>query len=443
MLLSSNRQNVDTNEPWVKAVSEHLPLGRVSKVPRPAASFFVCNKEKLLYAPIAKCGCTSLKTLMVELSALEHEDLILQHGVHRVTDVFITGAQLKDQDSAAVESILHGDEYFKFSVVRDPVRRIVSAYTEKFLVNRHNAANTVHTIDPIRQARCQSKPDLDRGITFREFVHYLVQSQPHRLDSHWAPQTLYLRGVSRYDAIFTMEQMDELANRLSAITGKGITLGKRNASVAPKAGQSATHGRYADTLPCDIDTTDQLSAEDFMAPDLVGLLESFYREDLALYQAAQAGLGGYEPPALLAESFEEEHPEVPLTGAPEIARFVSIYTKGFFLFNSEGEALVNAIIINTGKYRLDFDALPSCFVVYEIRDQDAQLVHPPAAQQIRIGIVEPGGNASVSLEMKLPKDLIESAASATLSLRFGDEFFVVDDSPLHVAVAVRAGTPGS
>ena len=443
MLLNSNRQNLDTNEPWVKAVSAHLPTGKVSKAPPPLASFFVCQKQKLLYAPIAKCGCTSLKHLMVELSELEHGALILEHGVHRVTDAFITGAQLKDYSGPVIDAIINGSDYYKFAVVREPVRRLISAYTEKFLVNRLNPANLIHTMAPIQHIRCQNRPDTAKGITFREFVDYIIQSEPTRLDSHWAPQYLYLRGVPNFDAIFTMEQMSDLAATLSSLTGRPIQLGKHNTSVTDQAGQKASTGGHCDMLPCDLDAIDDVCPEDFMASDIVANIQNYYREDLALYTSAQEGLRGYTPPPVRAASFDIEALEVPLISAPEIARFVNIYTKGFFSFDLDGTAQVQVIINNTGPYHLNLGALPACSLLYEMRDDNAHLIQGATAQLVQLGVLEPNGIETVSLTLRLPPSKLASANTATISLRFGDEFLVEDVSPLHLAVAVRAGSPAS
>lgn len=441
MLLIRNRLNIDSKEPWVKAISEHFETGATSKLPRPVSSFFVCPKEKLLYAPIAKCGCTSLKRLMVELSELDHTELILKHDVHRVTDVFVTGAQLKDHTNETIQTIINSDDYYKFAVVRDPVRRIISAYTEKFLVNRLTNANLLHTIDVLRQIRCESRPDLNAGVSFRSFVNFLTASPPQRLDPHWAPQHLFLHGVNRFNAIFTMEQMDELAKQLSAITGKDIQLGKHNASVAHGSLERSQPGRYADTLPSDLDNIEGISSEDFMAPDLVEALEHYYQEDVKLYLAAQKGLQNYVPAPLPNTTAESESLAIPLQSAHEVARFISLHSKGFFALRSDGRGKLPIIITNAGSYTLDFNALPNCLIMSEFRDIDGKSLAPPTAQAVAPGIIEANGIVRILLDLNLDPALVTRSKTVAVSMRFGQEFLVEDIAPLHITLAARVAMP--
>lgn len=440
MALIRNRLQLNPNEQWVQAASEKFEAGVVSQVPQPTGSFFVCVKEKLLYAPIAKCGCTSIKRLMVELSNLEHEHTILQYGVHRVTDGFVTGAQLKDYDSETVRHIVNANDYYKFAVIREPVRRIISAYTEKFLVNRTNPGNLLHTLDVVRAVRCHSSPDPEDGISFREFVQYLVNTDPTLLDPHWAPQYLYLQGVDSFDDIFTMEQLDALADRLSERTGRDIQLGKHNASVNA-GGDAPTHraGGFADKRPGELTNIDNLSADDFMAPDLVAALQNYYTEDVTLYQAATSGLQGYTPPPTASNATA---PRVRLTTAPEIARCITLYTKGFFALDASGEGTLPALIINTSSYTIDFSKLPRCSALYSIFDSEGNTLLPLQEQLIEPRELSADGTVRFLVRIKVPTEQIDAVKTARLALKFGDEFLVEDVSPFHVAAAQRAIVPG-
>ena len=439
MLLSQPGTRLRMDEPWVQAISACFKPGSRTRLPRPVGSFFVSLDKKVVYSPIAKCACTSLKHLMVSLAGLPHADLIAKHGVHRVTDAFITGAQLKDHELAVVEQALGDDSFYRFAVIREPVRRVISAYTEKFLLNREQEGNLIHTLDVLRDVRCQSRPDRHRGISFREFVDYILGCEPLYMDPHWKPQHLFLTGVDHFDDIFTMEQLGELSARLSRFAGTTVELERHNTSLARTGtGSPDQPGRYANTLPCELDGVGDIEPEAFMAPDLVMALERFYAEDLALYRAASNGQHEYRPAPFDLRSSAAETERYTLTSAPEIARCVNLYTKGFFALDSQGTGQLPVLINNTLAYPLDFSQLPLCTLVYEFHDAEGNVPLAPGEQTIAPGVVRPEGVSKATLHLSVPAEAVERISGISVSLRFGEEFHVVDVSPLHVAAARRA-----
>lgn len=247
----------------------------------------VSEKYRVLYTPIAKCACTSLKTMMVQLEDIKHARKILKLGVHRVTDKFNTGMHLKDLPKERVLEIRTSDEYYKFAVIRDPVKRIISAYTEKFVVNRRNEPNHLHTRPTVRVIQQLDTPDMDRSVTFRQFVEHITAQEPADLDVHWTPQHICLRGVPRYNRIYRVEQLNELKATLENWTGVNVNLGKLNASTNTASRESDPGAReFVDLLPAQLEAHGKLSSAMFMEPELVRMLEDYYAEDCTLYQAA-------------------------------------------------------------------------------------------------------------------------------------------------------------
>lgn len=435
---------VNMGEPWVEAASACFERGAVSLLPRPVSSFFVCEKEKLLYSPIAKCACTSVKSLMIELSDLPHSQCILDNGVHLVTDAFITGIRLKDFDMESVRNILSGDEYYKFAVVREPVRRIVSAYTEKFLLNRRDSGNLIHTRDVLQTIRNSSRPDIEEGITFREFVEYLTDSDPLSLDPHWMPQYMFLAGVNQYDEVFTVEQLDRLANRLSERTGKEIRLGKHNVGIESETtAHQATTGRFVDVLPIELDKEERVSSKDFLDLELVAALEQYYEKDVSLYHSATTGLTNYIPATVDLDAPVERPEETVLNTAPDIAVHLNLYTKGFFALNTQGQGNLPVIISNTSRYPIDFSSFSACGLKYEVRDHDANTLFSSEKQLVNPGQVAPEGIEIVTLKIEIPESLWTSVDNMVISMHLTEDFLVADLSPLHVAIAQLVSFPSS
>tara|TARA_R110001599_G_scaffold145321_1_gene327604 strand:+ start:55537 stop:56751 length:1215 start_codon:yes stop_codon:yes gene_type:complete len=248
----------------------------------PYSAMMVSHSHKLFYIPVAKCACTSLKSMMVRLAGIDRPEVAVELGVHFVTDRFTTGVQLKDQTIDHAREILASDDYFKFSVIRDPFERIISAYLEKFVYKRHNQRNLMHTRPVISAIQGRADIDLDRGVSFDEFVTFILNQDPFELDPHWRPQHLYLRGVKHISRIFRLENIAQLEQYLLREKGITIKLGHDN-----KTGRSDTHLQQASSLTAgELDRAGPINPDSFLASGLGDAMRAYYREDFALYDSA-------------------------------------------------------------------------------------------------------------------------------------------------------------
>lgn len=87
----------------------------------PSIGVYLAESKELLFCPIAKCGSTSLKRLMVELSDVPHKQEILAGDVHRATGVFRTGALLIDLDTDRATQIIQDPDFFFFQLCETPL----------------------------------------------------------------------------------------------------------------------------------------------------------------------------------------------------------------------------------------------------------------------------------------------------------------------------------
>jgi hypothetical protein len=248
----------------------------------PYDGMMVSRQHRLLYVPVAKCACTSLKTMMIKLAGIDCPDIAVELGVHVVTDKFNTGAQLKDLPMDTARQILASDDYFKFSVVREPFERLVSAYLEKFVYRRHSRSNLEHTGPVLTAAQGGVDIDPQRGISFDQFIAYILGQDPYDLDPHWRPQHLYLRGLASFSRAFRLEEIDKLEKYLREQKGIEVQLGHQNRT--RKSDQLLAD---ACILPaCEFDGRGAVDPASFSATTYTTALRDYYREDFALYESA-------------------------------------------------------------------------------------------------------------------------------------------------------------
>jgi len=181
----------------------------------PYAEYFVAPRDRFICCAIPKNGCSLLKSWFLSVVEPEATNVADVHWHCREHHTLYT----------------RGDEWWQtlqdfycFTFLRDPYKRIASAFTNKFIegvmygvfeaagevmedvarmknlpvvidTNRH-----INLISREEDVPASSIVEYSRGITFREFVHYLAEASDDHLDIHWRPQATFLAG-HRFDFI--------------------------------------------------------------------------------------------------------------------------------------------------------------------------------------------------------------------------------------------------
>ncbi|MFC1578879.1 sulfotransferase family protein [Pseudomonadota bacterium] len=278
----TSRQDMPSAQARLEAASQIWPQRQGNGLRWPYGPMMVSERHKLFYIPVAKCACTSLKSMMVRLAAVAQAEIAMELGVHLVTDRFNTGVQLKDKPIDRAREILASADYFKFSVIRDPFERLVSAYLEKFVYKRHSERNLLHTRSVIGAVQGTADIDLQRGISFDEFLEYILQHDPFDLDAHWRPQHLYFRGVPHISRIFRLENISELEAYLLRHHRVKVKLGHENSTA-----KSDLALPEAPTLPAgEFDQLAAIDPDSFLRSQHVQAIRQYYREDFEFYAGA-------------------------------------------------------------------------------------------------------------------------------------------------------------
>ena len=90
--------------------------------------YIVLEQQKIIYVPIPKAACTTVKSILARHLPIEEKYLSEHELLHKQIEAHSRHSPPKDSDS-----------YYVFSVVRDPLLRLISCYKTKSRnrVDRH------------------------------------------------------------------------------------------------------------------------------------------------------------------------------------------------------------------------------------------------------------------------------------------------------------------
>lgn|GEM_PF-2392240 len=158
----------------------------------PQSEYLVNHRHRFVLSPIPKVASSSLKQWFI--STLEDSDLPADAAdrPHLALAEWSRHQDLSDIDG-----------YRFIAFVREPARRLISAYLQKVVVRWNVAQSPGRAM--VRQVQQESGLDVDykRGISFREFATAIFEQPALEVDVHWRPQHLFLpRGFPRADTDF-------------------------------------------------------------------------------------------------------------------------------------------------------------------------------------------------------------------------------------------------
>ncbi len=176
----------------------------------PTANYLVnwSKRHRYVYVEVPKTGCTTVKH-MLQLAEVDGDRSRLPRNAHdRPYSPLLAPADDPDAFFAAFA----GDGYYRFTFVRNPYARVLSAYLDKIVGNEWE--------------RHRRLPQLgfapDSHVTFEAFLERIVADPPDEMDIHWMPQTLILGyDRSRYDFFGRFESFQPHLERVASRLGMG------------------------------------------------------------------------------------------------------------------------------------------------------------------------------------------------------------------------------
>lgn len=216
---------------------------------------------RFLYMKNHKAACTNVLTLLVtHIHHALRDDRPLQismDAVHNLApDYLRAGARGLDWPTAT--AALTGPGWFRFTVLRDPLSRTVSAWSDKL---RPGAGHRQR-----RDLMTYLGRDAEAPLDLPEFLDILAQDEGARdLDRHWRPQYKEISyGLIAYDLIGRVEAMDKARRAIvAALFG---TAADRLAVVDTRAHlghRSRSHAHLEGLSPRDRRNAERAFARDF------------------------------------------------------------------------------------------------------------------------------------------------------------------------------------
>jgi hypothetical protein len=155
-------------------------------------STYYSRKFDYLYRAIAKCGCSTVKTALIELEGLPLDPNPTKRHSKELNKFPGTDTLTAQQEA---DLFAGRTDTFKFVIVRDPYSRLASAYADKITAGYERRGD--FWIDQIKTSAAAQGVRLSDKITFDEFVRVVAQQSVKDMDIHWRPQY----EVARFDLI--------------------------------------------------------------------------------------------------------------------------------------------------------------------------------------------------------------------------------------------------
>ena len=223
------------------------------------------DRLKLLYCEVPKVGCSNWKRVFM---VLEGSATDIGEIAHDAAHNSIKTHRLDRFNSTGIAKRLHA--YTKFLFVREPFERVVSAFRDKF-ENPNSYYHPAFGRPIIRKYRANASRDAlltGSGVTFREFVQYLVDAhKPVGMDIHWEPSNKLCHPcLLHYDFIGKFENMEEEANFLLQKIGAPANLRFPHFKDRDPLAER-TSSRITDSYMAQLNTTERQKLYDLYSMD--------------------------------------------------------------------------------------------------------------------------------------------------------------------------------
>ena len=202
----------------------------------------VLDEVELLYVPVPKAGSTALLWALLGLAELESEafngstklEVTRALTIHDTT-IWGSAHRLASRSDEDVAALFESADWLTVTVVREPVRRIWSAWVSKILLRDPRFVAAYGGEDWFPDPPLSARQVV---ASFRRFVDVLADRPEEWHDPHWSSQAdLVGSGELDYDVVGRVEEISAVLRvvdtHLRARGRDGLTLPYANPSLVP------------------------------------------------------------------------------------------------------------------------------------------------------------------------------------------------------------------
>jgi hypothetical protein len=214
-------------------------------------STFVDVSKRYLYFEVPKAACTQMKELLRQQQGAPPLQLLVGKLMETRRDMFVHAREnvplpsLVDLDDTTQKEVLESDTFFRFTIVRNPYTRLVSAWKNKVVPCEPGAERLYLAIKG-----CLPEMHAKDLITFDEFVNYLhAKGDLSEADPHWRRQVdhLFFKALN-FSHVGKLENMTATLARFQQHLGRAEPLMAGGKNVSAPVGLATYNQDLADKV---------------------------------------------------------------------------------------------------------------------------------------------------------------------------------------------------
>lgn len=225
--------------------------------------------QKFAFVYIPKVACTSWKLFFLKILYKDSAKVITYMNIHNRRETQLPYlVDMSIEDKQLFKTMLNHKEIKVIAIIRDPARRVLSAYLDK--IYKHNNQNSLFSKKIIPEIQNFHQLPKNRRPSFLEFLGWInSKSSIHCDNNHWLPMTNIFGSLIEDQASFTLYPMNKMQDAIDEVL---------------KIFSSSIEFPAVDALgPRKINSTDSIEATKYYGAMETKLFKTIYVKDIELY----------------------------------------------------------------------------------------------------------------------------------------------------------------